>query len=178
MRLDSITRHLKLNHHSKRARDVTNYVLDFLNSPEAKAPIETRPYQADRSTSNSYIYQQTMPQNKEMFRGYCMLLIQPQCHPEFTSLQYLLMKDPINIPFNSTDELKDPRLDYYLPRTSPSLKKDYSELDAMLHTQQETEGFTTTTEEPTDDTTLQAPEEETPATEWIILDSIGNTDDF
>ena len=74
-------------------------------------------------------------------------------------------------------------MDYYSPRTSPSLTKDYrelSELDAMLHTQLEMEGFTTTTtttEEPTDDTTLP-PEEETPATEWIILDSIGTIDDF
>ena len=44
---------------------------------------------------------------------------------------YLLVKDPINIPFNSTEDLKDPRLDYYTPRTSPSLEKDYSELSEL-----------------------------------------------
>ena len=75
-RLDSIRRHLISNHHSKRARDVTKYMLDFLNPPKAKAPIETRPYQADPSIYNSYIYQQSKPKNK-CSHGYCMLLIQP-----------------------------------------------------------------------------------------------------
>ena len=91
------------------------------------------------------------------------------------------MENSINIPFNSTEELKDPRFDYYSPRTSLSLTKDYSELselDAMLCTPLETEGFTTTTEEPTDNTTLQDLEEETPATEWITLDSKGTIHDF
>ena len=153
LRLDSIRRHLKLNHHSKRARDVTNYIMDFLDPPKAKAPIETRPYQADPSTRNSYIYQQTMPKNK-CFHGY-MLLIQPNA-TQSNNPRYLLVKDPINIPFTSSEELKDPRLDYHTPRTSPSLTKDYSELselDAMFHAQQETEGVTTTTEEPSVDTT-------------------------
>ena len=71
-------------------------------------------------------------------------------------------------------------MDYYSPRNSPSLTKDWSELselDVMLSTQLETEGLIsgTTTDEPIDDTT---PEEETPASEWIILDSIGTMGDF
>ena len=160
MRLDSIRRHLKSNHHSKRARDVTSYIMDFLDPPKAKAPIKTRPYQADPSTSNSYIYQQTMPKNKEMFPWILQALDTAPMPPRVYKPRYLLEKDPINIPFNSTEELKDPRLDYYTPRTSPSLTKDYSELselDAMFHAQLETEGVTTT-EEPSVDTTLQAPE--------------------
>ena len=53
---------------------------------------------------------------------------------------YLLVKDPINIPLNSTDELKNPRLDYY-PSTSPSWvdQHELSELDQMLRAQLETE---------------------------------------
>ena len=92
---------------------------------------------------------------------------------------YLLVKDPINIPFESTEKLENPRLDNYSPRNSLSLTKDLGELrelDAMLHTQLETEGLTRpTTYEPIDDT---APEEDTPASEWIILESIGIIDDF
>ena len=57
IRLDSIRRHLKSSDHSKRARDVTKYILDFLYSCKERSPIETKPYQADLSTSNSYIYQ-------------------------------------------------------------------------------------------------------------------------
>ena len=67
MRLDSIRRHLKSNHQSKRARDITTYILDFLDPPKARSSIGTSYYKADLSTSNSYIYQQTMPKNKEMF---------------------------------------------------------------------------------------------------------------
>ena len=156
--------------------------MDFLDPPKAEALIETRPYQADPSTSNSYIYQQTMPKNKEMFPWILHALDTALMSPRVYKPQYLLVKDPINILFNSTEELKDPRLDYYTPRTSPSLTKDYSELselDAMLHAQLETEGVTTTTtEEPSVDTTLQAPEERTPAMQWVILDSIGTIDDF
>ena len=66
---------------------------------------------------------------------------------------YLLVKDPIDIPFNFTEDLKDPRLDYYTPRTSPSLVKDYSELselEQMLCAQLETEEVTTT-EEPSEE---------------------------
>ena len=123
-----------------------------------------------------------MPKNKEMFPWILHALDTAPMPPRVYKPQYLLVKDPVNIPFNSNEELKDPRLDYYSPRTSPSLTQDYSELselDAVLCIQLETEGFTTTsTEEPTDDTALQAQEEETPATEWIILDSIGTIDDF
>ena len=160
-RLDSIRGHLKSNHHSKRARDVTKYILDFLNPPKAKAPIKTRPYQADPSTSNSYIYQQTMPKN-EMFPWILHTLDIAPMPPRVHKPWYLLVKDPINIPYISTEKREDPRLDYYSPRNPPSLTKDWSELselDAMLCTQLETEGLITktTTEEPIDDTTIEAP---------------------
>ena len=52
--------------------------------------------------------------------------------------------------------MKDPRLHYYTPRTSPGLVKDYSalsEVDQMLHAQLETEKVTTT-EEPSEEKPL------------------------
>ena len=85
---------------------------------------------------------------------------------------YLLVQDLINIPLNSTDELKDPRFDYY-PSTSPSWvdQSELSELDQMLRAQLETEVTeNTTTDRPADERTL--------ATQWITLDSIGIVDDF
>ena len=144
--------------------------MDFLDPPQAKAPIETRHHQADSSTSNSYIYQPTMPKNKEMFLWILCALDTAPMPPRVHKPHYLLVNDPINIPFNSTEDLKDPRLDYYTP-TSPSWV-DYStlsELDQMLHAQLETEEVTTT-EEPS--------EERTPAMQWITLDSIGTVDDL
>ena len=136
VRLNSIRRHLKSSQHSKRARDVTKYILDFLNSSREKSPIETRPCQADPSTGNSYIYQQTMPKNKEKFPWVLHTLDTALMPSRVHKWWYLLVKDPINIPFDSTQKLEDHRLDYY----SPSLTKDLSELNAMLCTQLETEG--------------------------------------
>ena len=147
MRLDSIRRHLKSNHYSKRTRDITSYIMDFLDPPQVKA-LETRYYQADPSTSNSYIYQQTMPKNKEMFPWVLHALDTALMPPRVHKPHCLLVKEPMHIPFDSdsTEDLKDPRLDYYTPRTSPSLEKDYSELselDQILHAQLEAEEVTT-----------------------------------
>ena len=170
MRLDSIRRHLRSNHHSKRARDITTYILDFLDPPKVRASIETSHYKADPSTSNSYICQQTMPKNKEMFPWILQELdtdpMPPRVHKPF----YLLVKDPVNIPFNSTEESKDPRLEYYLP-TSPSWvdQSELSELDQVLRAQLETEATNPTT---------RSAEERTPAMQWITLDTIGTVDDF
>ena len=131
VRLNSIRRHLKSRHHSKRARDVTKYILDFLNSPREKSLIETKPYQADPSTGNSYIYQQTMPKNKEMFPWILHNLDTAPMPPRVHKPQYLLVKDPINIPFDSTKKQEDPRLDYYSHRNSTSLTKDLSEVSKL-----------------------------------------------
>ena len=96
MRLDSIRRHMKSNHHSERARDITTYIMDFLDPPKARAPTETRHYQADPSTSNSYIYQQTMPKNKEMFPSILQALDTALMPPRIHKPHYLLVKDPIH----------------------------------------------------------------------------------
>ena len=77
----------------------------------------------------------------------------------------------MNIPLNSTDELKEPRLEYY-PSTSPSwvYQSELSELDQMFRAQLETEATNTTTDRPAEERTL--------AMQWITLDSIGTVDDF
>ena len=103
-----------------------------------------------------------MPKNKEMFPWILHSLYTALMPPRVYKPQYLLMKDPINIPYNSTENLEDPRLDYYSPRTS--VTKDISELDAMLCTQLENDGIITetTTDNPIDDATLQAPKRGNP----------------
>ena len=112
-RLDSSRRHLKSNHHYKRARDVTKYIMDFLYSHMERSPIETRPYQADPSTRESYIYQQTMPKNEDMFPWILHSLDIPLMPPKVHKPHYLLVKEPINIPYDSIEQLEDPRLNYY-----------------------------------------------------------------
>ena len=72
-----------------------------------------------------------MPQNKEMFPWILHTLDTALTPPRVHKPQYLLVKDPINIPYNSTEKLEDPRLDYYSPRNSPSLTKDMSELSEL-----------------------------------------------
>ena len=72
----------------------------------------------------------------------------------------------MNIPLESTEEIKDPRLENY-PSTFPSWvdSSELSELEEMLRTQLET-------------TTDTSTEERTPAIEWITLDTIGTVDDL
>ena len=88
-----------------------------------------------------------MPKNKEMFPWILHALDTALMPPRVYMPRYLLVKDPINIPFNSTENLKDPRLDYYTA-TSPSWldQSELSELDQMLRAQltEETEEITTT----------------------------------
>ena len=172
-RLDSIRRHLKSNHHLKGARDITTYILDFLDPPKVKAP-QTPYYKADLGTSNRYIYQQSMPKNKEMFPWIPQVLDTAPMPPRVYKPCVLLSKDPLNIPLDSTEELKDPSLEYY-PSTSPSWvdSSELSELDQMLRTQLET---TSTSLKKT--TTDRSTEERTLATQWITLDTIGTVDDF
>ena len=73
----------------------------------------------------------------------------------------------MNIPLESTEEIKDPRPENY-PSTSPSWvdSSEFSELDQMLRAQLETT------------TTDTSAEERTLAIQWITLDTIGTVDDF
>ena len=155
-RLDSIKRHLKSNHHSKKARDITTYILDFLDPPKVKA-LETSNYKADLSTSESYIYQQTMQKNKEMFPWILHALDTALTPSRVYKPHYLLTKDPLNIPLDATEKEKliDPRIEDY-PSTFPSWvdPSELSELDKMLQAQLETITTTTTTTDRSTEETL------------------------
>ena len=109
---------------------------------------------------NSYLYQQMMPKNKEMFLWVLHSLESPQPLPRIYKPLYLLTKDTITIPLETNEDLKDPRLEHY-PSTSPSWASDLTELDHLLRTQLE-------------DT--ETNEKTTPTIEWTILDSIGSTE--
>ena len=134
-RLDSISRHLKSNHHSKGVGDVTKYIMDILNQARERFSIETRPYQADLSIRGSYIYQQTKPKNKEMFPWILHSPDVPLIPPKLHKPHYLLVKEPINIPYDSIEQLEDPRLNCYSPRSNHTISHyndSTRELGAML----------------------------------------------
>ena len=85
----------------------------------------------------------------------------------------------------TTEQLEDPRLNYFSPRFSSSISHyndSISELDAMLHRELETEGgivpeeTLSTIKNSIHDTPLEVPEDETPASDRIILDIIGTID--
>ena len=148
-RLDSIRRHLRTNNHSKKAKDITTYILDFLDPPEAKA-LETSSYKADPSTTESYIYQQSMPKNKEMFPWVLQALdTTTTTTPRVYKPLCLLTKDPRAIPLEKQGQPIDPRIEDY-PSTSPSWvdSSELSDLDRMLRAQLEETTTTSTTTEP------------------------------
>ena len=113
--------------------------------------LETSNYKTDLSTSDSYIYQQTMPKNKEMFPWILHALDTAPTPSRVYKPYYLLTKDPVNIPLDATEKekLTDPRIEDY-PLTSPSSvdPSELSELDQMLWSQLETRTTTTTTTKP------------------------------
>ena len=82
-------------------------------------------------------------------------------------------------------QLENPRLNYYSPRSSSSISHyndSIGELDAMLHRELETKDGIVPVETPSTiknsihNTPLEVPEEEAPASDWIILDVIGTID--
>ena len=67
-RLDSISRHLKSKHHSKRVRDVTKYIMDFLNSPRE------RPLSKHDHTRRTQVPEKAISTNKQCQRTWkCFL---------------------------------------------------------------------------------------------------------
>ena len=155
-RYDSIRRHLRTNKHREKARVINNYILDFLDPPKVKA-IEKSSYKADPSTTNSYLYQQTMPKDKEMFPWVLQALETAPDPERIYKPQYLLNKDTIPIPLEPKETLKDPRIER--ESTSPSWvdSSELSELDQMLRSKLEE---------------LSAPDEKTSTIQWITLDEL------
>ena len=130
-----------LKRHSKTHRSQ-----DLLSNLEAQTPektrLETKLYQADPTSMNSYIYQQSLPKNKEVFPW---ILHELDTQPKNSRPYHQL--EPIIIPLESNEPLQDPRPHLEaneLPQPSLSeeidhlLNQEYaisaslSELDMML----------------------------------------------
>ena len=144
-RLDSIRRHIKSKHHSKRAGALTNHNIETQKaSSRAKTPLENSSYQADPHPMNSYLYQQTMPKNKEMFPWILQFLEVPPPPPRTCKAPYLLVK-ALYIPHNAAEILEDLRLVYYSPRDRTSSRfithynDNISELEQMVHKELESD---------------------------------------
>ena len=98
-RKDTLKRHFKT--HNRQ-------ILSNLNQrPEAsneKTRLETKAYQADPTNMNSYIYQQSLPKNKEIFPW---ILHELDTQARNSRPYYQL--DPIIIPLETNELLQDPR---------------------------------------------------------------------
>ena len=109
--------------------------------PERTTWIGTKSYQADPRNRNSYIFQQSLPKNKEIF-----LWILHKLNTQTKTSRPYHQPEPIIIPLDSTEPLQDPipHLEANLSQTSLSeeidhlLNQEYdisaslSELDMML----------------------------------------------
>ena len=66
--------------------------------------LKTKPYQANPSQVNSYLYQQTLPKNKEAFPW---ILHELDTLPQISRTYHI--KEPIIIPHEEEKQLPDPR---------------------------------------------------------------------
>ena len=100
-----------------------------------------------------------MPKDKEMFPWILQALETAPDPERIYKPHYLLMKDPLTIPLESTEALKDPRIEK--ESTSPSWvnSSELSKLDQLLRAKWE--------EVPTSED-----QKKTPTTEWITLDEL------
>ena len=141
--------------------------------------LETKAYQADPTNINSYIYQQSLPKNKEIFPW---ILHELDTQPRNSRPYY--QPDPINIPLQTNELLQDPRETHLQDTTELSLSNEidhilnqehvisasHSELDIMLKNL-ESEDIPPNREVETNTTkeyNLDNIEEDA----WITLDSI------
>ena len=133
-RKDTLKRHTKT--HQRQLLSNFEATPKRPKTSRSRSPIETRAYQADPKNTNSYIYQQSLPKNKEIFPWILRELDTQTRH----SRPYH-QPEPITIPLEAIEPLQDPRPQ---PSTSLSdeieylLNQEYSisaplnELDEML----------------------------------------------
>ena len=76
----------------------------YQDRPRPTMALETKPYQVDPSQANSYLYQQTLPKNKEVFPW---ILHELDTLPRI-SIPYHI-KEPIIIAQEAEKQLPDPR---------------------------------------------------------------------
>ena len=137
--------------------------------PERTTQIETRAYQADPMNINSYIYQQSLPKNKEIF-----LWILHELDTQTKTSRPYHQPEPIIIPLESTEPLQDPRphpeattslseeIDHLLNQEY-AISASLSELDIMLRNLE--------SEENREEETI-ANEDEDNEDIWKLIDSI------
>ena len=102
-RKDTLNRHTKTHQRQLLSSFEVQIPEKCLSRPETTW-IETRAYQAEPMDINSYIYQQSLPKNKEIFPW----ILQELDTQTKTSRQYY-QSEPITIPLESTEPLQDPR---------------------------------------------------------------------
>ena len=88
-RKDALKRHAK-KHIRTDCRSLTANNYHQTQTKGSKSRIETKAYQADSDSVNSYIYQQSLPKNKEVFHGYYMNWIHNQEIQDHITYQNLL----------------------------------------------------------------------------------------
>ena len=119
---------ISLNRHTKTHQRQPLSSFKKAQIPEKFRPettwIETRAYQADPMDINSYIYQQPLPKNKEIFPW----ILHELDTKTKTSRPYY-QPEPIIIPLESTEPLQDPRSRPH-PEATSSLS---DEIDHLLN---------------------------------------------
>ena len=141
----------------------------------SRTTLETKAYQSDPSHINSYLYQQTLPKNKEIFPW---ILHELETQPRRSSYS---IKGPIIIPQEADEQLPDPSENTSEESVSTDIS---SEIDHILN-----QGFEISTSLSELDLMLRQLESEDvlpPNTEveetnaWTVLDTLGTIamDDF
>ena len=102
-RKDALKRHSKRHNRQLLLSNLAQSRPEKMNANE-KTRLETKAYQAGPTNMNSYIYQQSLPKNKEIFLWILHKLdIQPR-----NSRPYY-QPDAVNIPLETNELLQDPR---------------------------------------------------------------------
>ena len=127
LRKDTLKTHTKTHQ-----RQLSNY--EAIPKRPKTSNLETRVYQTDPKNTNSYIYQESLPKNKEIFPWILHELDTQTRH----SRPYY-QPEPISIPLEATEPLQDPRpqpslsdeIDFLL-NEEYSISASLNELDQML----------------------------------------------
>ena len=126
-RKDTLKRHTKIHQ-----RQLSNH--EAIPKRPKTSNLETRAYQADPKNTNSYIYQQSLLKNKEIFP-----LILHELDTQTRHSRPYYQPEPITVPLEATEPLQDLRpqsslsdeIDFLLNQEY-SISASLNELDQML----------------------------------------------
>ena len=116
-RKDALKRHAK-KHIRTECRSLTGNNYHQTQTKGSKSGIETKAYQTDPDNVNIYIYQQSLPNNKEIF-PWTLHELDTQLR---NSRPYYIL-EPIIIPQETNETLPDPR-EWNQPLESASISSD------------------------------------------------------